>query len=192
MTPEYFKDNESDPDFSKEAPGLYKISKENPFRVPDNYFDSLADNIQQKINALPDLERMNRENPFSVPDSYFETLPTAIQQRIIDGKNKRSVAAEWISIVLRPKYTLALATFIILLVFGIKYLTKPGSFESPDNFLSCEEVQNSSYFSDLDESILVDVLENEQTKNPGIREDNSMEQYLLDNDIDISQLENRL
>lgn len=192
MKPNYLKDEESEFDFNKEAPELSKISKENPFKVPVDYFDSLSDNILQKINAIPDLERMKRENPFSVPDGYFDTLPAKIQQRIIDRKKKISFSAEWISIIFRPKLALAIASVIILLVFGIKFLMKTGSTESSDNFLSCEEVKNSSYFNDMDESILVDILENEQTKNPGVKEDNSMEQYLLDNDIDISQLENRL
>ncbi len=188
MTPEYLSDDE----LEKLAPGLSKLKKENPFRVPDNYFDSLADNIQQKINALPDLERMNKENPFSVPEGYFNSLPTVIQQRIVTEKNRKTVFGEWIAILLRPRVTFATVAVLVLLVFGVKYLTRTTVVNAPDNFLSCDDLKNSSYLIDMDESILVDALETEQNKNSGVKEDNSMEQYLMDNDIDISQLEKRL
>lgn len=187
MTP----DNLSDDELKKLAPGLSKLKNENPFRVPDNYFDSLPDTIQQKINALPDLERMNKENPFSVPEGYFDSLPMNIQQRIVDEKKKKSIFGEWLSISFRPKYALAFVTVVLLALFGIMYLMKPKTVEAPDNYVSCEDVKNSSCFNDIDESTLVEILEH-QDKNANVKEDNSIEQYLMDNDIDISQLENHL
>src|SRR5436853_7680437 len=117
MKPDYLNDDE----LEKMAPKLSKLKRENPFRVPDNYFDSLADNIQQKINALPHLEKMSNENPFAVPEGYFDSLPTAIQHRIVEEKEKRRTSGEWIAILYRPKY-LAAAILVAFAIFGIKYL----------------------------------------------------------------------
>jgi hypothetical protein len=170
--------------------GLSNLKKENPFRVPDDYFDSLEDHVMQKISTIPDVEKMSRENVFNIPDRYFDSLPSSIHQRIADEK-KKSIFEEWIAIVLEPKYSLALATFIILAIFGIKYFTRPVVVESPDNMLSYADVRNSGFITEMDESTLVDMLEQENN-NDTLKEDSGMEQYLLDNDIDISQLENRL
>ncbi|MCX6292126.1 MAG: hypothetical protein NT126_10220 [Bacteroidetes bacterium] len=181
----------SDDELEKLAPELSKIKKENPFRVPENYFDSLAGEIQHKISELPDLERMNKKNPFAVPEGYFDSLPSLVQQRIIDAKNKKSIFGEWISISLRPKYALAVVMVIILCIAGIRYLSKPVKVESPDNYLSCDDIQNSSYLATMDESTLVEALEL-QSGSTEVNENAGMEQYLIDNDIDISQLENHL
>ncbi len=185
MKPDFLNDDELD----KPGPELSKIKKENPFKVPENYFDSLTNNIQQKINALTDFEKTSLENPFKVPEGYFDSLPTAIQQRIVDQKRK-PVFGEWISKVFRPKYVLAFASIIVLLIVGIKYFTKSSLTDPQDNHFSCEEIKSSSYIADVDESMLIDILEQE---NKGtVKDDNSIEQYLIDNDIDISQLENHL
>ena len=184
MKPDYLSDDELEK-------GLSKLKKENPFTVPENYFDSLADNIQQTIDALPNLEKTNPGvSGFEIPGGYFDSLPGIIQQRIADHK-KKNIFEKWIVIFLQPKYSLSLATFIILLIFGLKYFTKSTQTESSNDPLSYNEMINSGYISELDESILIDILEDEN-KNENVKEDNSLEQYLIDNDIDISQLENRL
>ena len=187
MKPDYLNDDE----LEKTAPGLSKLKKENPFVVPENYFESLAENIQQKINAVPDLERMKKDNPFFVPPGYFDSLPSTVQQRIIDRKKQNNVFGEWISIAFRPKYTLALASIIILLFFGIRYLTTPAIPENLEKYITLEDLQNFSYVAELDENMLIELLE-QQNKNNVLEEDKSIEQYLIDNGIDVSQIENHL
>ncbi len=187
----YRGDNESDPDLDRLAPQLSKLDKSNPFKVPDGYFDSLPEMIQQKINAVPDLERMNRENPFHVPEGYFDSLPAVIQQRIVDGKPAKSLSREWILNLFRPRY-IAWAVVLLLLVFGIKYLTKPVILSSSGNYLSYEEAENSDFINYIEESAFIDVLDQETDESASGKEDTGIEQYLLENNIDISQLENNL
>lgn len=187
MKPDYLNDDEPE----KNAPGLSKLKKENPFSIPENYFESLADNIQQKIQAIPDLERTKKENPFLVPPDYFDALPTTIQQRIVDSKKKERVFGEWISFALRPKYALAFASIVILLVFGIRYIRKQTILETPEKYITLEDLQNSTYVAELDESMLIELIE-QQNKNNSVQEDNSIEQYLIDNGIEVAQIENHL
>ena len=139
MTTDFLNDDE----LKEQAPSLSGMKKENPFAVPDNYFDSLAENTMQKIQSIPDLERMQKENPFHVPEGYFDSLPSDIQQRIYENK-KAGFFREWFSTFFQPRYSLAYATIIILVIFGIKYLAKPSDVTDPDSYLTCEEVKNSS------------------------------------------------
>ena len=186
MKPGYFSDEEME----KSTSAFSKLSKENPFVVPSDYFDSLAENIQKKIRSLPDFEKQATQNPFLAPEGYFESLPSTIQQRISDTRNRNTIGNR-IAFIFRPQLSLATAALVIIIIAGILYITRPTVVTAPDNFLSCEEVKNSSYLGDIDESMVIEVLEQQQKSNT-VKEDNSLEQYLIDNDIDISQLENRL
>jgi len=178
-------------DLKRLAPGLSRLKNENPFSVPDHYFDSLSENIQKKIQTLPDFERTSPENPFRVPEGYFDSLPGTTRQRILEGKEKQSIFGEWISTVLRPKVSLPFATLIVLIISGIVYFKRPTVLTVPDNSLTCEEIKTSSCIEDIDETMLIEVLEQQQNSG-NVKEDKSLEQYLIDNDIDISQLEKRL
>jgi len=189
MNSEYFNYEGEDSEIIRKVLGVPEMRS-----VPENYFDSLSENVMQNIAAVPDFEKVSSENPFKVPEGYFDSLPTVIQQRIVEGKNK-SVFEEWIAALrFKPKYVFAVAAVTILLVFGIKYFTTSPVIEVQNNYLSCEEVKSSSYMNDMDETTLIDVLEqeNKSTSKETVKEDNSIEQYLLDNNVDISQLEKRL
>lgn len=72
--------NNLDKDFLKNAPILASISKENPFAIPFNYFESLNDdlNARIKIEAL----RFKSEDEFQLPANYFDTLAERIENRI--------------------------------------------------------------------------------------------------------------
>ncbi len=186
MKPDFLNDDSSE----QLPPGLSGMKRENPFKVPDGYFDSLPGDIMKRIEAVSELDRMSKENPFNVPEGYFDSLPAAVQQRISDEKKGRSSSAGLIFTLTRPKY-LAAAVLVVLLIFGIKYLTRPVVLPSP-KYLTYEEVQNSSCIGDIDESDFVDAFELEQNNTSSADEDAGIKQYLLDNNIDISQIENHL
>lgn len=183
--------NFSDDELEKRTNGLSELKKENPFKVPDQYFDSLPNQIMDKIETLPDLQRINKTNPYRVPEGYFDSIPASVQQRILEEKNKKSIFRGLTSISFLPKYSLALAVIIVLVIFGIKFFTKPSTLKAPENYFSLEEIQNSACFAELDEATLVDALR-QQNNTITTPVDNSIEQYLIDNNIDISQIENRL
>jgi len=74
------KKENSDKDWLNEAPMLVKISKENPFAVPYDYFESLNKNL----NSLAKLEsvRFENEDEFGLPENYFNQLTERIEDRI--------------------------------------------------------------------------------------------------------------
>jgi hypothetical protein len=60
---------------------IKQVNPNNPFTVPEGYFDSLDERILSKIR-LEELKKSMPESGFSVPENYFEDLTTNIQARI--------------------------------------------------------------------------------------------------------------
>jgi hypothetical protein len=181
---------DSDNELRKMAPRLSELKRENPFAVPDDYFDSLSRSIQQQIQSLPDFEKTAAKEHFKVPEGYFDSLPTTIQQRIIDEKKKRISWGEIVDgIFFRPKFALALASIAILIVFGVKYFNRPINVEPVVAEISASDISNSTYLADIDELLLVNAV----ALQISIEEkDGSLENYLIENNIDINQLTEHL
>jgi hypothetical protein len=182
-------DNE---ELRKMAPRLSELKRENSFVVPDDYFDSLSRSVQQEIQSLPDFEKTATKNHFRVPEGYFDSLPTIIQQRIIDEKSKRVSLREVVaSIFTRPKYALAFASVAILIIFSVQYFTRPINVQPASTEISYSELSNSTYLSEIDESILTDALAMQSSVTLE-QKDESLADYLIENHIDISQLTEHL
>jgi hypothetical protein len=57
---------------------LKQVNPNNPFSVPEGYFDSLDEQVLSKIK----LEEFKNKNGFTVPEGYFDELPGNIRARI--------------------------------------------------------------------------------------------------------------
>jgi len=60
---------------------LKQVNPNNPFTVPEGYFDSLEEQILSKIK-LEELKKNIPETGFATPENYFEELTGNIQARI--------------------------------------------------------------------------------------------------------------
>ena len=75
----------------KYAPTLAKIAKQNPFGVPENYFEENCGFVSSHIKLLS----IKKEGGFIVPENYFEELPDIIQNRIfLSEMNKNETVPE--------------------------------------------------------------------------------------------------
>ena len=193
------------PDFNDDelkslAPTLDRLKKElhaadagNPFAAPEGYFDSLSSDVMKKIESIPGVESVSNLNPFKVPPGYFETLPAVIQQKIIDRKAKKISIVEWVGELLVrpvPKFALALASIILVIVFSTKYFTRTVRVDYVQQVPESEQL-DAAYLQQLDESTLTEVLAEES---PAMTEtqDAGIENYLLDNDIDLNSITEQL
>ncbi len=61
------------------APAVANLGNYNPYFVPLNYFDSLADSILSLVKLT---EIRSAPNPYSVPDDYFDNLAASILNKI--------------------------------------------------------------------------------------------------------------
>jgi hypothetical protein len=63
-------------------PLLKQVAQNNPFKVPDGYFDEL----HQRTISRAILDGVNAETGFTVPENYFEEMQANLQSRInIEG-----------------------------------------------------------------------------------------------------------
>src|SRR5581483_6320746 len=65
----------------KDYMSLKQVNPNNPFTVPEGYFDGLDERILAKIK-LAELKKSIPESGFSVPENYFDDLTSNIQARI--------------------------------------------------------------------------------------------------------------
>ncbi len=82
--------------------------KQNPFAVPDNYFEGFV--VKKSIALNDEL----RQNPFAVPEGYFETLQEHIVERVVEAKVQPSLS-RWQP--LRAQLAFALS-FVLLVAVG--------------------------------------------------------------------------
>ena len=164
-------------DFLKNLSG-----EKNPFQVPESYFEELQGIIKDRISALPENEKPSSINPFVIPNGYFEKLPAAISDKVLSTERNGRIT------FLYPRIKYVLAAAIVLIAIGLIYMANFQTKESEQLQLTAEELKNSTIIYSIDEDIIVDVLASQNIK----KSDQSLEQYLIDHDIELSQLENAL
>ena len=174
--------------------GMAEGQSGNPFATPAGYFESLNSNMMEKIESLPDFETTSSENPFKVPAGYFDSLPTIVQQRIIDVDSKGISFSGWISGILSrpaPKYALAFASIALVVLLSTLYFTRTVSVEYATQQAPESEQLDAAYLQQLDESDLADLYA-QQTSQETDSQEEGMENYLLDNDIDMNSITDQL
>jgi hypothetical protein len=182
----------NDEELEKTAPFLSHLKKETPFSVPAGYFDSMHAEVMKKIESAPEMESAKGENPFRVPAQYFDSLPTLVQQKIIAEKARRISITEWIGRAFTnpvPRYALALASVVLVIVFSAKYFTRTVHVEYAETNVTESEQFDEAFLSQLDESVLAEEYAEEAFSST---EAQAIENYLLDNDIDLLSITEQL
>lgn len=190
----------NDDELKSIAPTLAGLKRElqgsaagNPFATPEGYFDEMNSEVMNKIQSIPGVESVSNENPFAVPAGYFENLPSEIQQKIIERETRKNAIAQWIGdVVMRPvpKFTLALASIVLVIVFSAKYFTRTVKVDYVQQQPESEQL-DAVYLQQLDESTLAEVFTEETTSVTG-SQDAGIENYLLDNDVDLNSITEQL
>ena len=190
-------ENEINKELQDIAPHLAKVQRQNSFIVPESYFDQLPSLIENKIKqeeiVAPELSKIRIENPFSVPQNYFDSLSMIIQERVAETKESRW--AEYLNILrqglLNPRLSLALGIVVILVTVGInKFYYNPIS-TAPMTSLTYEDIKNSHYLNEIDEELLIETLSAQEVSASEQNNPTSeIENYLIDNNVDVTQITN--
>ena len=146
------------------------------FRVPAGYFEELPGSILSKIDLLEGKKTVSA-NPFETPDGYFENLPSVIADRVSTKPASRPYFKR--AIILIP-------IACLLLVFGYFILNKNTQAERIE--YTSDGLENSEFLQSIDETILADELMAGQTT----FEEDTLTEYLLKHNIDLSDLESAL
>ncbi len=165
---------------------LKKSDSTQSFKVPEGYFENLSENIMSSIETLPDFEKQSVVQPFEVPANYFEGLPSIINDRIISNGSQKLSIWKWL---FNPARTAVVAFSIAIIAVSYFYFNRTQNIEINNDSCTVEEISESPYLQSLSDDDLIDYFLAAQDDDKTIDE---YDQYLLDNDIDISQLEKNL
>ena len=152
----------------------------NGFYIPVDYFDQLHADLMTKTTGL----EKSAEEVFSVPADYFETLPSQINESVIQQALK--IKFPFFS---KPKYLIPIGLTMALIVTTCYFSFRNKNIPSDTSNVTVEDIRNCGYLLDLDEQVIMDVL---VKQSPSTNQSADIEQYLLDNHIDISQLSSEL
>lgn len=205
--------NDENMDWEKEAPFLASLPKTMPYRVPDKYFDQLQlhinqavfiDGLMQKDNqgfsipqnyfeeltvqiedriAIDQLQTLVATDGFKTPEGYFDKLQANILSQTSESRPKPKTIKLWQSDFM--KYVSA-ACFIVLAASGL-YLNQQSVLKQDRKI----ELANEQMLYDIDESVIIEHLEESQTVNTASASDTEMENYIL-NHFSSSDLSNNL
>ena len=129
--------------------------------------------MNEKIN----IDEKFKKNHFQVPENYFEQFPEKLQNRI--SRSETEMKSENVIFHLNRKFAYAAS---IIVIFTISYFTfnslqKPKS--EPLNKTQIAELINED-FIDMDDEYLYDYIIENKTINTKSTDENSVENYILD------------
>jgi hypothetical protein len=190
-------------EWEKEAPELAKLPKSNPFSVPNAYFVSLTERINQTvfINTIsedkdagfstpPDyfkhleeqlvsrisienLENKKNNQGFAVPENYFEKLQSTIAAKTVEMKPITKVVRLWNTDFF--KYATA-ACIVLMCALGL-YVNQQHQVKQ----LAHNELTKEQLLYDIDESLIIEHINETQTATAAKISNNEIEDYILDN-----------
>lgn len=185
-------------EWENEAPQLAKLERSNPFTVPTNYFGELQERINQSVfmsslekttnagfatppNYFENLNEqiiskaklstfVNAQQGFSVPDGYFDQLQQSITAKTI---NHKKVVKLWH----QPLFKYAVAACLVI-------ASTTGWFANQQyqsRQLRKTELAKEQLLYDIDESVIIEYVQEAQLGKTANVTDSEMEAYILDN-----------
>lgn len=157
-------------------------NKSEGFKVPDNYFAGLSDEVWQRLQAEQQAARPVPGTP--APALWWQQLQQAWQ------------------LLLQPRYALALASVAVVISVAIFLFRPAGNADAPIAQISVEEAHQyvSLNIDEFDTSLLAELASNTEEDNtrPAVQaetpNDSVMDQYLEEmiDEIDLEDLEDLL
>lgn len=133
---------------------MSKIPKntKNPFRLPENYFDTLSDELQCRIAEEKLKSKFGNKNPFTIPENYFENS----DKHSFNKKHNFTYRKNQFSILLKTSISIAAG---VVLFIGLRTLFFENN-TSKTNFTNVSNFGDSSNNLALDNEIYEDIDEN--------------------------------
>ena len=140
------------------APELATVKKTAVAEMPAAYFSSFSDSLLKKIRAnevagelaevAPTLSKLEKVNALQVPANYFNALPAQLLNKVkIEEKISNASSSKWLdsvnvvlegfmSVVLKPKYSVAFAGLATTVIVGLMIFGKVQQGDNLDNQLA--------------------------------------------------------
>lgn len=185
-------------DWEKEAPHLAQLERKNPFTVPAHYFDELSqrtqslifiesfknesgsgfevpanyfETLEAQISSRLTIEQLmaNSENGFKVPDGYFEQLEANISAKTRSPKT--------VKLWQKPLFKYAVSACLVLASTTGWFANK----QYQETKLRNTELAKEQMLYDIDESVILEYMQETQNTKTANVSDSEMESYILDN-----------
>ncbi len=189
--------NNEDEDLKGMAPHLNKMKHNNPFKANEDYFERFTSKLQNKIDdyeeihtEAPILASILKYHPFEVPKDYFDYLPTRVQQTVLDKKENTTII-EWFMLLVKPRFAVPVLCTILIAFAGINFMNKNAEAAKTE---VAEEITTEEQLYNIDESAIIESMDaNQSNENTTVANpETTIQDYLLDNNIDENNLKNEL
>jgi hypothetical protein len=141
------------------------------FTVPANYFEELGVQIESRI-ALEQLKSLTTANGFTTPVNYFDKLQANILSQTSTAQQETKIVRLWHTDLM--KYASAVC-FIILAASGL-YFNQQNNITEKRN----TELANEQLLYNINESVIIEHIQESQTATNTSASDTEMEKYILD------------
>jgi hypothetical protein len=189
---------DEDMEWEMEAPTLAALPRITPYRVPDNYFNDLTvqlnttvslhsftqkeghgfivpanyfEELSGQIQSRIKLEQFKSEG-FATPVNYFDKLQANILSQTVESKPERKVVRLWQADLMRYA---AAACFILLTASGLYF-----NQQSTVKETHAADLASEAMLYDIDESVIIEHLNETQTATNNNASHAEMERYILD------------
>jgi len=185
--------------------------KENPFKIPKGYFDTVEDDVFAEISAENFPKKDGFSNPsgyfenvenkiikklhddeghiktgFEVPENYFESLEKKVITNI-SSADKPSKVIDFKSIVLKRIIPIAVAASLLLII----YLNSNNENTTFESIASSDiELWIENDLITLDADDIAEVYKDTELDTQEIFEENELEDYLIGIDVESLLYEN--
>ena len=175
------------------APHLFKVTNNAPFKANEDYFENFTSKPQNEIvdyeeikNEAPVLSAIPKYNPFTIPADYFEYLPSRVQQNVLNAKQSFSFI-DWLLLLIKPRFAVPFIATVFITVAGINFMNKNGDTPKAE---TAEEITTEEQLYNIDESTILESLYANQNEavNSTSADEGNIQNYLMDNNIDESNL----
>ena len=166
------KKNEIKDELEKLSPFLSEIKKENAFKVPKNYFNSLSEEVLKQVQVT------------SNSTEQTTTASTSWLDRLIEN----------IAVLFQPRYAVGFATALILVVAAFYFTQQPGGQLNEPYQLASQYVEE--HIDDFDAellweaSVFEDDLDNTEKANDDLKDDYYFNEII--DELDDTELEELL
>jgi hypothetical protein len=112
-------------------------------------------------------------------------LPARVNERKAIAKERDSLA-DWLIMIIRPRFVIPVAATLFFAIAGINYLNRHSDLPQQ---AQTEEISLEEHLYDIDEATIIDQLTSDGTAETENADDNNIRDYLIDNNIDETNLE---
>lgn len=150
-------------------------------------------NINDELNELgSSLHKMEKQNPFGVPENYFENLNSVVQDKI-SAQKKISWDKQLSGFIAAHKLLLATCTIVLALGSVYHFKTMQQTISNDTNtYFTLGDDELNTIAGELDEHILAEMYVSESTSESTSNDSLQVEDYLIENNIDVNTLLNEL